>query len=111
MKKLSLLLLLLLPLSVFAAEASDGVALVLSAVAPFLASYAEKYEWVRVFLTVMLYSRIIVKPLMSALVEVGSQVPEGKFRKFMSDMSGHWAYKGAAYLLDWFASIKLPKKS
>ena len=100
------------PFTVFSSEleVSEGIVTLLNIVAPFLADFASRYEWVAVALQVLIYTRIIVKPVMSALIEISSNVPEGKFRKFMRDMSDHFAYKLVAYILDWFASIKLPKK-
>jgi len=110
MRYFLLLFLCLLPLTALTAEVSPTLSGMLEILSPVLASLAAKYPWLGTALTVILYTRIVVKPLMSALVSVGENLPEGKARKYLKDISGHNAYKIFAYLLDWFASIKLPKK-
>ena len=102
-------LILIMPIVAFADEVNSGLVTLLNIVAPFLAEYAGKWPWLAVVLKVMFYTRLIVKPLMSAAVTIGEGVPDGKYRQFMKSMSGHPVYKVVSYLLDWFASIKLPQ--
>ncbi len=110
MRSFLLLSLCLLPLTAFAAEVSPTLQGLLELLSPVLGTFAAKYPWLATALTVMLYARIIVKPVMSALSSIGENLPDGKVRTFLRSMSDHTAYRIVAYLLDWFASIKLPQK-
>jgi hypothetical protein len=112
MKKilLFLILCLMVPVVAFAQDVNDSIMVLLELVAPFLAQYADQWPWLAVVLKVMVYTRIFFKPLMSAAMKISQDFPETKYQAFMKSMSDHWFYKLFAYLLDWFASIKLPKK-
>ena len=102
----------ILPVLVFAQESgvSSGLEAFLVVLGPVLGTYAAKFPWLGILLLVMLYARIIMKPIMSAIITIGKELPESKAQVFLASMSGHWAYKIVAYLLDWFGSIKIPKK-
>lgn len=110
MKKFLFFILFAFPLVAFAAEVNPALESVLSFLGPLLGEFAGRYPWLGKVLTVMLWARIIIKPIMSALLTIGQDMPDGGARKFLRSMSDHVAYKVVAYLLDWFGSVKLPKK-
>lgn len=87
-----------------------GMDSILGVIAPLIISLGIKFPFVSVMLQIIVYSRLVVKPLMSLLVGLATQMPNNGFRTFMLKMSDHVAYKVVAYILDWFVSIKLPKK-
>lgn len=91
--------------SVHAAELET----VLNIVAPFLSEYAVKYPLLGQILHIMVMSRLIVKPLMTALLKINESA-DLRFLDPVRELSGSKIYKSVAFILDWLLSIKLPKK-
>ena len=79
-------------------------------IGPFISQYAEKYPILAQIISVMVTARLIVKPLMSALLTIGKDT-EIKFLKPLQEISDGKIYKTVAFVLDWVLSIKLPKKT
>jgi hypothetical protein len=77
---------------------------------PLLFEYASKYPVLLTILIVMASFRIFFKPLMEIFKGVVDLTPSKKDDEFYAKMLDHKAYKTVAFLIDWFASIKLPKK-
>lgn len=75
-----------------------------------LAAQLAKVGWAGQLLMIVGGLRVLLKPLMSvvqAYVQYTvSPDDDAMLAKFMDSP----VYKGLAYVLDWFASIKLPKK-
>lgn len=86
-----------------------GMDTALALLGPLLVSLAVKYPFVGVVIKVMIYCRLILKPVMSALITIAEQMPDNGFKKFMLKLAPSIWYKVFAYLLDWFCSVKLPK--
>lgn len=101
-----------MPMIVFAeTSVNENVQAVLVVFGPILGGLAVQFPIVAKILSVMIYARIFVKPIMSMLMKIGEGLPEGGLRGTLRSVSGHWAYALVAYLLDWFASVKLPQKA
>lgn len=52
--------------------------------------------------------RIVVKPLMGILKSLAIYTPGKKDDEFVGRVEESKLYKGLVYLVDWFASVKLP---
>lgn len=79
----------------------------LEAMLPMLGMKAEKALEVLAFIGML---RLFIKPLMG-LLEAYTQVSPSKVDdKLPEQVKEHKAYKAVAYLLDWFASIKVKKQ-
>jgi len=77
---------------------------------PFLVQYAAQYTWLFTILLVMGSFRLFFKPLMTIFKGVVDLTPSQKDDEFYAKMLEHKAYKTVVFFIDWFASIKLPKK-
>lgn len=77
---------------------------------PFLIEYAGKYPVVFTILLVMASLRVFFKPVMEIFKGIVDLTPSKKDDEFYNKMLEHKAYKVVVFLVDWFASIKLPKK-
>jgi len=106
MKKLLILSIILLPIIAFAGESN----VLLDFLSPLLSTYAVKYKVLGDILGVMVTFRLIMKPIMSALLAVGKDL-DFKILKDLEKIAGGNTYKTVAFLLDWILSIKLPKKT
>lgn len=105
-----LILVLFFPLLALAeSPIPGGVQTVLSIIAPYLESYSAQYPWLGNILSIMVTARLVMKPLMSALLQISKDTQFG-FLKFLEELSDSKVYKIVAYILDWVLSIKLPKK-
>jgi len=87
-----------------------GLDKILEVLGPVLVNLAAKFPFLASALVFMMYARLIVKPLMSLLISIAEQLPDGKYKLYMLSISGSMPYKIVAYLLDWFVSVKLPKE-
>lgn len=91
-------------------EIPPELAGILSFLGPLLGSFALKYPIIGDIFSVMLLCRVIIKPLMSALITMA----EGTEIKFLDDIAKFAdgkVYKLIAFILDWVFSVKLPKKA
>ena len=52
--------------------------------------------------------RIVVKPLMTILKELALYTPSKKDDELIGKAESSMVYKGIVYIVDWFASVKLP---
>lgn len=99
----------LMPLTIFAQEVAPEVKTLLTIIGPFLAQYAEKYPALATVLQIMVTARLVIKPLMSALLTI-SKDTQFSFLEPLKSISDSKIYKTIAFVLDWLLSIKLPKK-
>ena len=60
--------------------------------------------------TVMGALRMAMKPIMSMIQIYVDATPSKEDDGLVEKIKGHKAYKMIAYILDWLASVKLPKK-
>ena len=90
-------------------EVPPELAGILSFLGPLLGSFAIKYPWLADILGIMVTARLIVKPLMSAIITMAADT-EIKFLDSIAAYSDSKIYKLVAFILDWVLSIKLPKK-
>lgn len=77
---------------------------------PLLIQYAQQYPWLLATLLVMASLRVFFKPLMAIFKGVVDLTPSNKDNEFYAKMLENKFYKGFVFVVDWFASIKLPKK-
>lgn len=105
MSKLLLVLALLIPSFAFASEVST----VLAILGPFLSTWAEKYPLLADILGIMVTARLVMKPIMSALLTI-SKDAEFAFLDKVAEFSENKIYKMVAFVLDWLLSVKLPAK-
>ncbi len=54
--------------------------------------------------------RLVMKPLFSIAHSVVEYTQNPKDNLVLGKVESHWAVKGFLYLLDWFGSVKMPKK-
>jgi hypothetical protein len=71
---------------------------------------ADKYPTVASILMVMGVLRAIFKPLMSLIEAYVLATPSTKDDEFYNKMLDSKIYKGIVWVLDYMASVKLPKK-
>ncbi len=83
---------------------------VLAWLQPLLVQYAQQYPWLFTLLLVMASLRLFFKPLMEIFKGVVELTPSQKDNEFYNKMLEHKVYKAIVFVIDWFASIKLPKK-
>lgn len=102
---------LVVVLSLFAVSAFAGeMEIILGVIAPFLKEYVIKFPLLGTIINVMITSRIVVKPLMSALMTIYKDKPQFTFLSFTVEVTEAKWYKSLAFILDWLLSIKLPKE-
>ena len=54
-------------------------------------------------------ARLILKPLQNFLLAVVEAIPGTKDNEMLQALFDSKIYKGLAYILDWFGSVKLPQ--
>jgi hypothetical protein len=91
------------------AEIPAELAGILSFLGPILGSFAIKYPVLADVLGIMVTARLIIKPLMSALITM-SKDTSIEFLDNIAAFSDNKIYKLVAFILDWVLSIKLPSK-
>lgn len=96
--------------SISAMAAGLDVGTILGFVGPLLPEYIEKFPILGDIINVMLTARVIVKPLMSALLSIYKDKPNFKFLSFSESVLDNKIYQTVAFVLDWLLSVKLPKK-
>ena len=108
--KYFILLIALFSTALFAQEpeVSGEIGVVLKILAPFLSEYAQKWTWLGKALEVMVTCRLVIKPLMSALLTIFKDT-QFQFLSFSESVLQNKIYKTVAFILDWVISLKLPK--
>lgn len=106
MKKLSCLLLLLLPVMAFSAELDMPAGWIMSLILKFIQGNPIMAQIV--FFIGLL--RLLIKPVMTIIGEIVKLTASPNDDIWYQDLLNSKIYKTICYLLDWFASIKLPKK-
>ena len=71
-------------------------------------SLVAQYPVLASVLLVMGGLRIVVKPLMGILHELAIYTPTQKDDELLGKVEASSFYKGLVYVVDWFASVKLP---
>ena len=77
---------------------------------PLLEGLLGKYGWLVQVVAIIGALRLFIKPLMSMAQAYVSLTPSVKDDEFLKKIQESSIYKMVSYLLDWFGSIKLPKK-
>lgn len=93
----------------FSEEMSSGVKTVMGILTPFIGQYAERFPVIGNIIELMITARIVIKPIMSALLTIYKDRPQFKFLSFSDSVLENKIYKTVAFVLDYVASIKLPK--
>lgn len=101
-----LLIFLVTPIA-FAGEGDMGT--VLTILSPFLMQAVEKYPIVGDIVGVMITFRLVMKPIMSALLTIFKDT-NFKFLSFSESVLDNKIYKAVVFFLDYLLSVKLPKK-
>lgn len=76
---------------------------------PMLQLMTEKYPWAMTLVSFMGVMRLIFKPLFTFLVAVVKATPSEADDRWLETVQTSKAYNVIAFLLDYLASIKLPK--
>jgi hypothetical protein len=66
--------------------------------------------WLLSILLIVGSLRVVIKPLLALLYAVTSLTPSEKDDELIKKIEEHKILKALIFVLDWFASIKLPKK-
>lgn len=107
---LKLLVVMCIPVMMFGAEeVSKELSILLSIIGPYLSEYAIKYPGLGSVLAIMVTARLIIKPVMSAILVISKDV-DISFIKKIAEFSDNKIYKIVAFIMDYVLSIKLPKK-
>ena len=91
-------------------EVPGELSTALGLLGPFVAGFVLKYPWLSDVFGVMLVARVIMKPLMSAIIAMSND-SEIKFLAKLAAFSNNKIYIIVAFVLDWVFSLKLPKKA
>lgn len=75
----------------------------------FVLYLAQKFPLVLGVLAGVGVLRAVNKPLFMALKSIASATPTQKDDKILEDIERSNLYKFISFVLDWFASVKLPK--
>lgn len=73
-------------------------------------SLADKYPVVVGILSVMGFLRAIFKPLFAFVRSIAAATETKKDDEFLDKVESSKVYSTISFILDWFASIKLPQK-
>lgn len=92
------------------AVADPFLSQVLAFLAPMLEAGAGKYGWLVQILTVVGVMRLMFKPIMTVVQTIINLTPSVSDDAFLAKVMDNWFYKAAVYIVDWTASIKLPKR-
>jgi hypothetical protein len=82
---------------------------ILAFLLPLIESAAGTHGVVVQLVAIVGVLRLVFKPVMSLVQTIISLTPSVQDDALLTKILNHWAYKGFAYILDWTASIKLPK--
>lgn len=77
---------------------------------PLLEGAAGQYGVIAQIIMIIGMLRVVMKPLMSLIQAVVQVTPSLADDSFLAKILEHKVYKAIVYLLDWSASVKLPKK-
>jgi len=78
---------------------------------PVLEAMAGKYGWLSAILMYIGIFRLILKPLMVFLQSVVVATPSPKDDELLGKLMANPLYSVVVFVVDWLASIKLPKKA
>lgn len=73
-----------------------------------LVDLVTKYPLAATIVGVIGVLRLVFKPVMSAARSIVEATPSQKDNEFLDKLEASKIYKAVAYVVDWFASIKLP---
>ena len=93
----------------FSAFADGDMGTVLTILSPFLVEMIEKYPVLGKIVSIMVSFRLVMKPLMSALLTIFKDT-QFKFLSFSEEVLDNKIYKSVVFVLDYLLSVKLPKK-
>jgi hypothetical protein len=77
---------------------------------PVIEALLGKFGILVQIVTVIGSLRLILKPTMSYIQGIVALTPTKKDNEFLDKVLASPIYKAVSYMLDWFASLKLPKK-
>lgn len=79
-------------------------------IAALILQLAEKYPAVIAVVSVIGVLRVIFKPIMSVIEAYIAYTPDKGDDAKLEEVKSSKVYKAVAFVLDWFASVKLPVK-
>lgn len=82
---------------------------IMGIIKPFLESLAGKYGWLTQVLVIMASLRVVFKPLMGLADALVIVIPGTKDNEFLEKIKKSKAYGIIVWIVDFFASVKLPK--
>ena len=82
---------------------------IMNIVQPLIEAYAGESGILLQALVIMASLRIVFKPLMSLIGSIVLVTPSKSDDILLQSIKAHKGYKMVSYLIDYFASIKLPK--
>jgi hypothetical protein len=77
--------------------------------APMIIGFGEKYPLIFTIVFFMGAIRLFMKPIMLAIDTYTAKTPTKSDDEFVAKMKDTLVYKVVCFILDWAASIKLPK--
>jgi len=83
---------------------------ILSFLRPAIETMAGRYGALLQVLVVMASLRVVFKPLMLLADSLVLVIPGTKDNEFLAKVKAHKAYRMFSFFVDFFASVKLPKK-
>lgn len=82
----------------------------LNTVGAWVVGFLYNYPYFAIFMMGVGFLRLTVKPAMTILREYVKMTPYDSDDKWLLSMEESKGYKLGIYILDWFASVKLPEK-
>lgn len=82
----------------------------LALLTPLIELYGGKLGFLPAVISIIGTLRLFVKPVMSAIQNYVDLTPSDKDDALVDEIKSSKVYQYLVYGLDWFASIKLPKK-
>lgn len=81
----------------------------MDAIVQWLLQYVQANPNFAVVLMVMGFLRLVFKPIMTAVQAIVAATPSTKDDEKLAEVQASKVYLGLVWLLDYFASVKLPK--
>lgn len=88
----------------------EAITSIFTVLAPIIIGFAETYPVIFVIIFFMGTARLFIKPFMAAAETYIASTPTKSDDKFMAKVKENVIYKIFIFLIDWAASVKLPKK-
>lgn len=75
----------------------------------FIIGFAQQYPIIASILAIVATLRLVMKPVMTAIHEIVLVTNTKKDDEILGKVESNKIWKAFVFLVDWFASVKLPK--